>query len=143
MTIEIPPLARASGRLPLLASHMLERIASERGTAPVAIDDGAMAVSSATRWPETCASSRTRCSAFRCSPVSAPSAPADRVRSRLRRTLIPAREAAKVALSLKVRGEGSSFARRSQRGRRCASAAGSLLGVSRATLYRKLREHDL
>jgi transcriptional regulator of acetoin/glycerol metabolism len=60
----------------------------------------------------------------------------------LRRTLIPAHEAGKAGLTLKS-GEKEQLLRAIKAAGGIRRNAAGLLGISRATLYRKLRQHGL
>src|SRR6185436_19263096 len=51
LTIEIPPLRDRPGDVALLTSHILERIAAERGRAPCAVDDEALGLFERYAWP--------------------------------------------------------------------------------------------
>ena len=143
LTIEIPPLRDRPGDVALLTSHILERIAAERGRPPCAIDSDAMGLFERYAWPgnvrelQNALQRLTLLAGDR--TISVALIESDPV---LSRTLIHAREAGKVAFSLKS-GE------REQLRQAIAAAGGNrrkaagLLGVSRATLYRKLGQHDL
>ncbi len=143
LTIELPPLRERPGDVALLASHILERIAAERGRSPYVIDDSAMALFERYSWPgnvrelqntlqrlSLLAGDRTiNVALIESDPT-------------LRPTLIPERGKPSPSFSLRS-GEKEQL-------RHAIAAAGGnrkraagLLGVSRATLYRKLREHDL
>jgi Nif-specific regulatory protein len=143
LSIEIPPLRERPGDVALLASHFLERIAVERGRTPCGIDDDALGLFERYAWPgnvRELQNTLQRLSLLAGNrAIGVALIESDPV---LRRTLIPAHEAARVSFSFKS-GEKEQL-------RRAIAAAGGnrrkaagLLGVSRATLYRKLQQHDL
>ncbi len=143
LTIEIPPLRERPGDIALLASHTLGRIAVERGRTPCVIDDQAMSLFERYAWPGNVRELQNTLQRLSLlageRAISAALIESDPV---LRRTLIPARDAGEVAFSLKA-GEKDQI-------RQAIAAAGgnrrkaaALLGVSRATLYRKLGRHEL
>jgi Nif-specific regulatory protein len=143
LSIEIPPLRERPGDVALLASHILERIAAERGRTPCAIDDDAMGLFERYAWPgnvrelQNTLQRLTLLAGDRA--ISVRLIESDPV---LRRTLIPAQEAGKAGLSLKS-GEKEQLLRAIKAAGGNRRNAAGLLGVSRATLYRKLRQHDL
>ncbi len=122
---------------------MLARIGVERGRAPCVVDGDALGLFERYAWPgnvrelQNTLQRLTLLAGDRAiSPALIESDPV------LRRTLIPAHEAGKVSFSLKS-GEKEQL-------RQAIAAAGGnrrkaavLLGVSRATLYRKLQQHGL
>ena len=143
LTIEIPPLRDRPGDVALLTSHILERIAAERRRTPCAIDNDALGLFERYAWPGNVRELQNALQRLSLlageRAISTALIESDPV---LSRTLIPAREARKVAFSLKS-GEKEQL-------RQAIAAAGGnrrkaagLLGVSRATLYRKLGQHDL
>jgi Nif-specific regulatory protein len=143
LSIEIPPLRERPGDVALLASHILGRIAAERGRTPCGIDDNAMGLFERYAWPGNVRELQNTLQRLSLlagdRAISVALIESDPV---LRRTLIPAHEAAKVSFSLKS-GEKEQL-------RQAIAAAGGnrrkaagLLGVSRATLYRKLQQHGL
>jgi transcriptional regulator with GAF, ATPase, and Fis domain/tetratricopeptide (TPR) repeat protein len=143
LTIEIPPLRERPGDVALLTSHILERIAAERGRAPCVIDDEALALFTRYHWPgnvRELQNTLQRLSLLAgARAISAALIESDPV---LRRTLIPAREAGKAGLSLKAGEKEQLRLAIAAAGGNRRNAAG-LLGVSRATLYRKLRRHGI
>ena len=143
LSIEIPPLRERRGDVGLLASHILERIAAERGRTPCAIDDDAMGLFERYAWPgnvrelQNTLQRLTLLAGERA--ISVALIESDPV---LRRTLIPSHEAGKASLSLKS-GEKDQLLRAIKAAGGNRRNAAGLLGVSRATLYRKLQQHGL
>jgi Nif-specific regulatory protein len=143
LSIEIPPLRERPGDVALLASHFLDRIAAERGRTPTAVDDDAMGLFERYAWPgnvrelQNTLQRLTLLAGDRAITVRL--IESDPV---LRRTLIPAHEAGKAGLSLKS-GEKEQLLRAIKAAGGVRRNAAGLLGVSRATLYRKLRQHGL
>jgi Nif-specific regulatory protein len=143
MTIEIPPLRERAGDIPLLTSHVLARIAAERGRPSPIVDAGAMGLFERYAWPGNVRELQNTLQRLSLLAGDRAITPAliesDPV---LRRSLIPAVESGKTSYSLKS-GEKAQL-------RQAIAAAGgvrrnaaALLGVSRATLYRKLKRHGL
>jgi transcriptional regulator with GAF, ATPase, and Fis domain len=143
LTIEIPPLRERPGDIPLLVAHVLERIAAERRRAPWVVDDEAMALFERYRWPGNVrelqnALQRLSLLAGERS-ISARLIASDPV---LQQALIPEARSAAIALTLKS-GEKSQILQAIAAAKGNRSRAAGLLGVSRATLYRKLRQHAI
>jgi Nif-specific regulatory protein len=143
LTIEIPPLRERPGDVELLTSHILEQIAAERGRTPCVVDDEAMGLFARYAWPGNVRELQNTLQRLSLlagdRAISVPLIESDPV---LRQTLIPARDAQKAGFTLKS-GEKEQL-------RQAIAAAGGnrrkaagLLGVSRATLYRKLEKHGL
>jgi len=143
LTIEIPPLRERPGDVALLTSHVLGRIAAERGRAPCLVDAEAMGLFERYAWPGNVRELQNTLQRLSLlagdRAISAALIESDPV---LRRTLLPASETGKASFSLKS-GEKEQL-------RQAIAAAGGnrkkaagLLGVSRATLYRKLERHGL
>jgi transcriptional regulator with GAF, ATPase, and Fis domain/tetratricopeptide (TPR) repeat protein len=143
LSIEVPPLRERPGDVALLASHILERIAAERGRTPCGIDDDAMGLFERYGWPgnvRELQNTLQRLSLLAGNrAISVALIESDPV---LRRTLIPAHEAAKVSFSFKAGEKEQLRLAIAAAGGNRRKAAG-LLGVSRATLYRKLQQHGL
>jgi serine/threonine-protein kinase PknK len=143
LTIELPPLRERPGDVALLTSHILERIAVERGRTPCVVDDDAMGLFERYAWPgnvrelQNALQRLTLLAGNRA--ISVPLIESDPT---LARTLVPRREAAKVAFSLKSGEKDQILQAIAAAGGNRRKAAG-LLGVSRATLYRKLGEHGI
>ena len=143
LSIEIPPLRERPGDVALLASHILERIALERGRTPCGIDDDAMGLFERHAWPGNVRELQNTLQRLSLlagdRAISVALIESDPV---LRRTLIPAHEAARVSFSFKSGEKEQLRLALDAAGGNRRKAAG-LLGVSRATLYRKLQQHGL
>jgi transcriptional regulator with GAF, ATPase, and Fis domain len=143
LTVEIPPLRERPGDVALLASHVLERIAAERGRPPCVIDDEAMALLTRYGWPgnvRELQNTLQRLSLLAGNrAIGVPLIESDPV---LRKTLIPAREATKATFTLKS-GEKEQIQQAIAAAGGNRRNAAKLLGISRATLYRKLGQHGL
>jgi Nif-specific regulatory protein len=143
LTIEIPPLRERPGDIPFLTSHFVERIAAERRRAPWVVDDEAMGLFERYRWPgnvrelQNTLQRLTLLAGDR--EISAALIASDPV---LQRTLLPDQRAASVALTLKSAEKLQILQAIATAGGNRRKAAG-LLGVSRATLYRKLQQHGI
>ncbi len=143
LTIELPPLRERPGDIGLLASHFLERIATERGRDPWVLDDEAASLFERHSWPgnvRELQNTLQRLSLLAGNrAISVALIESDPV---LRRTLVPASRPELAAFSLKsAERDQLRQALAASRGNR--SKAAVLLGVSRATLYRKLHRHGL
>ena len=143
LTVEIPPLRERPGDIALLSSHILERIATESGRARCVLDDEALGAFERYAWPgnvrelQNTLQRLALLAGHRAIDVSLIAS--DPV---LRRTLLPARATGQAAFSLKSgEKEQIRLAIAAAGGNR--SKAAGLLGVSRATLYRKLQDHKL
>ncbi len=139
LSIRIPPLRERPDDVDLLIDHQLERIGRERGRTPIQLTPGAREALLRHDWPgnvrqlENCLQRLTLLAGDRPIDVEALS------RDESLRSLVPAPCRA-FAISDGVRDQV----------RRALSAAGGnrekaakLLGVSRATIYRKIRELGL
>jgi Nif-specific regulatory protein len=138
VTVTLPPLRQRKEDLPLLIDHFLERIAGEKGTRPLKLDPQVLSVLSRHRWPgniRELENTLSRLALFAEGP-SLTLADLARDPELLDRIadLPGGRKAPEPALS------------RSELRRALKAAAGNrsqaaaLLGISRATLFRKLRE---
>ena len=126
--IELPPLRERPSDLPVLARHLLERLAARHGGAPLKLDDEAGELLAEQSWPgnvrqlanllerAVILSERPRLSAAELRPLLAP-VPGDDDRQQLRRAL----------------EEADGDKRR----------AAELLGVSYRTVLRRVAEYDL
>jgi Nif-specific regulatory protein len=143
LTIEIPPLRERPGDIGLLASHVLGRIAAERGRPPCTVDDEAMALFERYPWPgnvRELQNTLQRLSLLAGNrAIGVALIESDPV---LRRTLVPARDATNAGLTLRSGEKGTIVQAIAAAGGNRRKAA-ALLGISRATLYRKLGEHGL
>ena len=139
LTIELPPLRERPGDVALLASRILERIAAERGRTPCVLDDEAMALFERYSWPgnvrelQNTLQRLTLLAGDRA--ISVALIESDPV---LRRSLISAGENTKPSFSLKS-GEKEQLHRAIKAAGGNRRKAAELLGISRATLYRKLK----
>ena len=143
LSIEIPPLRERTGDVPLLVAHFLERIAAERQRPPWVVDEDALALFTRYHWPgnvRELQNALQRLSLLAGSrAISAALIASDPVLSR--------------SLSRPAAGEKPAFslasAERDQVRNALAASGGNrkaaavLLGVSRATLYRKLARHRI
>jgi Nif-specific regulatory protein len=144
LTVEIPPLRARTGDVPVLAAHFLVRIAAERGRRdPWVVDEEAMALLERHSWPGNVRELQNTLQ--RLSLLAG-----NRAITRaliesdptLRRTLIPESPGGPSALTLRSgEREQVRLALEAAKGNRKKAAL--LLGVSRATLYRKLERHGL
>jgi Nif-specific regulatory protein len=141
LTIEIPPLRERPGDVALLASHVLEQIAAERGRSPWVIDDEAMALFERYPWPGNVRELQNTLQRLSLlagdRAVSAALIESDPV---LRRTLMAADEDGKRSFLL-TSGEKDQLHRAIKAAGGNHRKAAALLGISRATLYRKLARH--
>ena len=140
---EIPPLRARPGDVPVLAAHFLARIAAERGRDPGVVDEAALALLERHPWPGNVRELQNTLQ--RLSLLAG-----NRAITRaliesdptLRRTLIPESPGGPSALTLRSgEREQVRLALEAAKGNRKKAAL--LLGVSRATLYRKLERHGL
>ena len=137
VTVTLPPLRQRKEDLPLLIDHFLEKIAGEKGTRPLRIDPHVLSVLSRHPWPgniRELENTLARLALFAEGPTLTLSDLArdpellDRVAD-----LPGGKKAPESALS---RGE-LRRALKAAAGNRAQAAA--LLGISRATLFRKMR----
>jgi len=142
-TIHLPPLRDRLEDLPILVQHYLRRFSAELGREVREIAPEAMALFERHAWPGNVRELQNTLQRLSLlagdRAISAGLIESDPV---LRRTLLPATDAGKATFSLKS-GEKDQL-------RQAIAAAGGnrkkaagLLGVSRATLYRKLGQHGL
>ncbi len=142
LTIEIPPLRSRPGDIPLLVAHVLERIAAERGRPPCTVDDEAMGVFERHVWPGNVRELQNTLQRLSLlageRAITAKLIDSDPA---LRRTLFPEREGEQ-QFSLRA-GEKSELKQAIAAAAGNRKKAAELLGISRATLYRKLRHHGM
>jgi serine/threonine-protein kinase PknK len=143
LTVEIPPLRKRPGDVALLAEHFLARIAAERGRPTPPIDDEALAVFERYAWPGNVrelqnALQRLALLAGAC-PIGLDAIESD---PQLRRILLPMTRSREPAFSLRT-GEREQILAAIEAARGNRKRAAALLGVSRATLYRKLGRHRI
>jgi transcriptional regulator with GAF, ATPase, and Fis domain len=143
VTIELPPLRDRPGDVSLLAEHFLRRIAEERARDPVRVDDDVLALFEEYAWPgnvrqlENTLRRLTLLGGGR--PITRSMIEAD---PKARAALLPEGGGTPRLLSLKL-AEKEQVRRALERAGGNRRRAAALLSVSRATLYRKLKEHGL
>jgi DNA-binding NtrC family response regulator len=141
LTIELPPLRERPGDIALLVASFLERIARERGRKPTPIDDGALAILERHAWPgnvrelqnvlqrlDLLAGNR----AITAELLANDPALGRALEASPRRGVFSLRAGEKAELERALKAAD---------GNRVQAAR--LLGISRATLYRKLERHGL
>ncbi len=143
LTIELPPLRDRPGDIELLATHFLDRIGRERGRAPAALDEPVLALLERYAWPGNVRElentiQRVSVLAGR-EPITLDVIESD---PGLRQTLLREAAAGPPALSLR-HGEREQIRRALEASQGNRRRAARLLGVSRATIYRKIRQHGL
>jgi Nif-specific regulatory protein len=143
LTIELPPLRKRPGDVALLASHFLSRIAAERGRPAPPVEDDVLAAFERYAWPGNV---RELQNALQRLSMLAGAGPIglDTIESdpQLRRILLPVTRHSEPAFSLKT-GEREQILAAIEAARGNRKRAAALLGVSRATLYRKLGRHRI
>jgi Nif-specific regulatory protein len=143
LSIEIPPLRDRPGDVPLLVEHFLERIASDRGAKPPSVDEDAMMLLERHGWPGNVREMENALQRLVLlaggGPITVTTIEADPA---LRRELIRETPSREPLFSLKS-GEKEQIRRALKAAHGNRRRAAQLLGVSRATLYRKLRQHGL
>jgi transcriptional regulator with GAF, ATPase, and Fis domain/tetratricopeptide (TPR) repeat protein len=143
LTIELPPLRERTGDVALLVDHFLKRIAEQRGRPPHVVADDALSLFEAYGWPGNVRELENVLTRLVLlageGPVTAAVIEAD---PGLRRALTHDAASGKPAFSLKD-GEKEQIRRAIEAAGGNRSRAAGLLGVSRATLYRKIRQHGI
>jgi len=143
LTVEIPPLRARTGDVPLLTAHFLERIAGERGRPEGwLVHEDALAILERYPWPGNVRELQNTLQ--RLSLLAGNRAITEALIASdptLCRTLLGERPAS-AAYSLRA-GEREQVRQALAAARGNRKKAAALLGVSRATLYRKLEQHDL
>jgi transcriptional regulator with GAF, ATPase, and Fis domain len=143
VTIQIPPLRERPGDVALLTEHFLRKIARERGRDPSLVDDEVLALFEQYAWPGNVRQLENdlRRLTLLCGgrPITRAVIEAD---PKLRAALLPDAGAPRGALSLKG-AEKAQLRRALELAGGNRPRAAGLLRVSRATLYRKLKEHGL
>jgi transcriptional regulator with PAS, ATPase and Fis domain len=143
LAIELPPLRRRPGDVELLVSHFVARIARERGRDAPAIHDELLGLFERHPWPgnvrelQNVLQRLVLLAGRRALTVELLESDAE-----LGRTFLRGARAPETALSLKF-GEKEQIRRAIAAARGNRRKAAEMLGVSRATLYRKLREHEI
>ncbi len=143
LSVEVPPLRRRPGDITLLAERFLVRIAAERGRIAQTIDDEALAVFERYAWPGNVRELQNALQRLallaggeRITLETVESDP------QLRRVLLPAARSREPAFSLRT-GEREQILAAIEAARGSRKRAAALLGVSRATLYRKMSRHRI
>ncbi len=143
LLIELPPLRDRHGDLPLLVDHMLEKISRARGRPAPPINPEVMDLLQRYRWPGNV---RQLENTLQCLVLLAGSDPlslevvgADGM---LRRTLVGEGTAADPIYSL-VRNEEEQIRTALGEASGNRTKAAKLLGISRATIFRKIKEYGL
>ncbi|HET9300586.1 MAG TPA: sigma-54 dependent transcriptional regulator, partial [Candidatus Polarisedimenticolaceae bacterium] len=143
LTVEIPPLRARTGDIPVLTAHFLERIAAGRGRPdPWLVHEDALAVLERHPWPGNVRELQNTLQ--RLSLLAGNRAITEALIASdptLRRTLL-GESSATAAYSLRA-GEREQVRQALAAAQGNRKRAAALLGVSRATLYRKLEQHDL
>jgi PAS domain S-box-containing protein len=136
--LELPALRERTKDIPLLAEHFVDRLNRLQGRRVPGISDAALAVLAAQRYPGNV---RELENLIERAFVLCGSGPIEV--EHLPEELQPAAVVAGETASPLVRAEGEALAAalRQHRGNRAAVA--EALGIHRATLYRKMREHGL
>jgi Nif-specific regulatory protein len=143
LTVDLPPLRDRPGDVPLLATHLAARIAESRGRGAPRITEDVLALLERHPWPGNVRELENVLQRLLLvagdGPITRHTVEAD---SGLLRTLAPHETAGDDSLSLE-HGEREQVRRALRAARGNRSEAARLLGVSRATLYRKIRRHGL
>jgi serine/threonine-protein kinase PknK len=143
LTVELPPLRKRPGDVPLLAERFLARVAAERGRPVPPIEDDVLAAFERYAWPGNV---RELQNALQRLALLAGSGPIglDTIETdpQLRRILLPVTRLHEPAFSLKT-GEREQILAAIEAAHGNRKRAAALLGVSRATLYRKLERHRI
>jgi Nif-specific regulatory protein len=143
LVIPIPPLRERTDDVSLLVEHFLRRIATQRGRTPPRIDTEVMQGLVAYTWPGNVRQLENAVQRLALlagdGPITRPLLDED---TGLRQLLVDAPPKAESPMSLEL-SEREQIARalRATRGNRVRAAR--MLGVSRATIYRKLKEYGL
>jgi two-component system response regulator HydG len=143
LTLDLPPLRDRQGDIALLADHILARIAAERGRKTPKLDGEVLNLLERYSWPGNIRELENALQRLAVLAGRGPITPAT-VESDpgLRRSLLRRTDGEMEPLSLEY-GEKSQIRRALQTAGGNRNRAAHLLGISRATLYRKLKQHDL
>ena len=143
VTVEIPPLRDRPGDVSLLTEHFLRKIADERARDPVRVDDDVLALFEQYSWPGNVRQLENTLRRLTLlgqgKPITRAMIAAD---PKAQAALMPHSGGPPQVLSLKL-AEKEQVRRALERAGGNRRKAATLLSVSRATLYRKLKEHDL
>jgi len=143
LTIELPPLRERHGDIPLLVSHMLERIARERNRPAPSVETDALEILERYPWPGNVRQlENTLQRLVLLAGDGAISRSLIEEEPALRKALLGGLADDEPVFSLeKSEREQIRRALESSGGNR--NRAAKLLGISRATIYRKIKEYDL
>jgi len=143
LTIDLPPLRERTGDVALLVEHFLKRIAEQRGRPPHVVAADALSLFEAYPWPGNVRELENVLTRLVLlageGPITAGVIESD---PGLCRALIEEAPSQKPAFSLK-HGEKEQIQRAIEAAGGNRSRAAELLGVSRATLYRKISQHGI
>ncbi len=143
LVVELPPLRERPGDIPLLVAHFLERIGRERGRAAPRVASDVLAAFERCSWPGNVRQLQNVLLRLALlageGPITLGVLESD---ATLRRTLLGEPEVAAPVFSLEA-GEREVLRRALEASRGNRVHAARLLGISRATLYRKLERHGL
>ena len=143
LTIELPALRHRAGDVALLAEHFLKKIAERRGKPPAVLDDDALGLLEAYTWPGNARELENTLMRLMVlageGPITVAVIESD---PGLRRALIRDARSRQPVFSLAL-GEKEQIERAIEAAGGNRRRAAELLGVSRATLYRKLQRHRM
>jgi Nif-specific regulatory protein len=142
LTIQLPPLRERPGDVALLAGHLLERIAKERGRPAPRIDNTVLDLLEKHPWPGNVRELENTIQRLALlagdSPITTATIELD---DGMRRTFVGA--PAPVPVMSLERTEREQIRRALEESAGNRDRAARMLGISRATIYRKIKEFDL
>jgi Nif-specific regulatory protein len=143
LTIDLPPLRKRPGDVALLTAHLLRRIAGERGRPVCPVEPEALALFERYRWPGNVRELENTLQRLALLAGDGPIT-LDLIQSdpSLRPVLLRDRPTSEPDFSLVV-GEKQQIQRALEECRGNRIEAARLLGVSRSTIYRKIKQHGL
>ena len=144
LVIPLPPLRERPGDVPLLCQHFLERISAERGGKPRGIDPRLLALFEEYSWPGNVRQLENTLRRLAVLAGEGSLTPAVLALDPVLNKTIRREERSSPApvLSLQAHArEQIAEALRAAGGNRTRAAR--LLGISRATIHRKIKEYDL
>ena len=143
LVIQLPPLRERAGDLPLLAEHFLRQIAEEIGRPPTRMTRRAQAMLEEHAWPGNVRQLQNTIRRLSVLAGDAPITPnllaRDPTFGRGARVTV---ERAEPELSLELQ-QREQIRRALERADNNRTRAARMLGISRATIYRKIREYGL
>jgi transcriptional regulator with GAF, ATPase, and Fis domain len=143
VTIDIPPLSERPGDIPLLTDHFLRKIAEERGRDPVRMENDALELFERYSWPGNVRQLENTLRRLtllgRGEAITHATIEGD---PKACAALLPDRAERPPVLSLKL-AEKEQVSRALELAGGNRRKAAGLLRISRATLYRKLKDHQL